>query len=82
MFSEHELDIIRKARKKLSRSKFSTIFMVLILAALIFAMFNGQIGDKEFTFLIFTLVFLTIAQPQLGPGPKYADLVELLESKK
>ena len=81
MFSEQELKIINQARNKISRSRFSKIVVILVLVALILAMLNGQVGEKEFVFFIFLLVLITIAQPQLGSGPKYEDLVTLLESK-
>ena len=81
MFSEQELKIIKQARNKISKSRFSKIVVILVLVALILAMLNGQVGEKEFVFFIFLIVLITIAQPQLGSGPKYEDLVALLESK-
>jgi hypothetical protein len=81
MFTEREIDTIRHARKKLARIRFSQIIAVIVLAIMVAGIFTSHISGNNFVTFAFILILLTIAQPQLGAGPKYQDLVELLENK-
>jgi len=81
MFSESELKTIILARKKLKHAKVSQIMQIIALAVLASGVYIGLFSPEKFAFLAVAFVVISIAQPQLGVGPKYEDLVNLLESK-
>ena len=81
MFSERELETINLAKKKIKYAKFPLVMSITVLVILAVAMYTGKVGGETFAYIAIGLVVLSIAQPQLGAGSKYADLVNLLESK-
>ena len=44
-------------------------------------MFSGMVVADELVYLALASVLLAIALPQIGPGPKYEDLLKILENK-
>ena len=80
-FTSSELAIIAEAKKKIY---FATIVRVLIVIAMlvgIVLMLSGTVIADRLIYGASAAVFLAIAHPQFGAGPKYEDLVRLLESK-
>lgn len=80
-FTDNEVKSIIAARKKII---FSTILRVLIIAAMligIFLMAKGWVAAEHISYLFVVAVILSVAHPQLSWGPKYEDLVKILERK-
>jgi hypothetical protein len=44
-------------------------------------MAKGLIAPKPFSYALIAAVFFSIAHPQFGWGPKYEELVKILEGK-
>ncbi len=80
-FTETELLLIKNASSKIKQNTVVRVFFVLILILAIPAMLSGHLDGEHFMFLAIFMVVISIAQPQLGTGPKYEDLVGLLASK-
>lgn len=80
-FSEKELHAIAAAKKKVNTA---TLFRVLLIIAILCAvalMFTGVVIAEQIIYLAFAAVLLALALPQFGPGPKYEELLNILESK-
>lgn len=82
MFTEKELQVIKQAKKKIKNARVIQAVAILELVLMIIGVFANQISGNNFVALALVLALLTVAQPELGSGPKYKDLVELLERKK
>ena len=79
-FTDKELAIVVAARKK---ARGATIVRVAIITAMLVSialMFVGAVSAAHFAYASIAAVILAVAYPQLGEGPKYEDLVRLLES--
>jgi len=80
-FTDKELLVIAAAKKKV---KSATLFRVLLIIAMLCAialMFTGVVIAEHIIYVAFAAVLLALALPQFGPGPKYEELLKLLESK-
>lgn len=80
-FTEKEQKIIKDARKALKSFK---MIAYLIFSVWLILLFATLIGYLDFNTLIYpSILFIAIFLlfPGIGHGPKYADLVNLLESK-
>lgn len=80
-FSEKELILIKKASVKMRQVSISRTISFGVLLLSLVAMLFGYLDEKVFAYLSFIIVIVSIAQPQLGTGPKYEELVGLLASK-
>lgn len=80
-FSEKELVLIASAKKKSSDATTMRVFVVAAMVVGIGLMFAGVVGTKRLAYVLVAAVFVSIAHPQFGDGPKYEDLVKPLESK-
>lgn len=80
-FTEKELQLIAAARKKV---KMATLFRIAIIISILCAivfMFSGIEVAENMLYFGLATVFLSVALPQIGHGPKYEDLLHILESK-
>lgn len=80
-FTDKELAVIVQAKKKVKAAFVIRLLIIVATLISIALMYAGLLGADRFAFVAIAAVFLSIAQPQLAGGPKYEDLVRLLESK-
>ncbi|MES2319171.1 MAG: hypothetical protein V4631_16970 [Pseudomonadota bacterium] len=80
-FSEDELKLIGAARKKSTDARVKRLLILFAIMIGIGLMIAGIVSADRIAYAAVAAVFLSIAMPQLGGGPKYEDLVKLLESK-
>lgn len=80
-FNKVELALIAAAKKKSAEAR---VMRVLIIVATLFGlglMLTGNLDANRFAYGAVVAVYLAIALPQFGAGPKFEDLVKLLERK-
>jgi hypothetical protein len=80
-FSENEMKLIAAAKKKSSDALITRILILIAMFVGMGLMIAGEVSPDRFAYVAVAAVFLSIAMPQFGGGPKYEDLVRLLESK-
>lgn len=80
-FSERELELIVKAKKKAVEVKTKRIVIILAMIVGIVLMVTGAVGAEKTAYLLVAAVFFSLGLPQFGDGPKYEDLVSLLDKK-
>ncbi|WP_213997851.1 hypothetical protein [Arsukibacterium sp.] len=80
-FSENELAAIAAAKKKIKTAAMFRVFLILSILMGITLMFSGLVIAEVIVYLAYAAVMLAVALPQFGPGPKYEDLLKILESK-
>lgn len=80
-FSEQELELIARAKKKSAEVKVKRIFILCAMILGVVLMVTGTVGTDKTAYLLVAAVFLSVGLPQLGDGPKYEDLVSLLDKK-
>lgn len=80
-FSERELGLIAKAKKKAAEVKFKRIVIMFAMIVGIALMVTGVIGADKTAYLLVAAVFFSLGLPQFGDGPKYEELVSLLDKK-
>lgn len=80
-FSEKELLAIAAAKKKVKTATLFRVLLVIVMLCAIVLMFSGVVIAEQIIYLAFAAVLLALALPQFGPGPKYEELLKILESK-
>ncbi len=80
-FSEKELLAIAAAKKKVETATLFRVLLVIVMLCAIVLMFSGVVIAEQIIYLAFAAVLLALALPQFGPGPKYEELLKILESK-
>jgi hypothetical protein len=80
-FSERELELIVKAKKKAAEVRVKRIVIILVMMVGIVLMVTGIVGADKTAYLLVAAVFFSLGLPQFGDGPKYEDLVLLLDKK-
>jgi|SRR5471030_447694 len=80
-FSERELEMIAKAKKKSAEVKVKRIVIICAMIFGVVLMATGAIGSDKTAYLLVAAVFFSLGLPQFGDGPKYEDLVSLLDKK-
>lgn len=80
-FSDKELAVIAGAKKKLKTAKLFRIILVVVMLCGIGLMLTGVVITDQIVYLVLAAVFVAIGLPQFGPGPKYEELLNILESK-
>ena len=80
-FSKQELELIVKAKKKSAEVKVKRIAIVCAMILGIVLMVTDTIGADKTAYLLVAAVFFSLGLPQLGDGPRYEDLVSLLDKK-
>jgi Zn-dependent protease with chaperone function len=80
-FTQRELTLIAKAGKKPKNARNIRIILLIAMLLAVACMFVGVFDSDKLAYGLFIAVFVAIAHPQLGEGPKYEDLVALLEKK-
>ena len=80
-FSEKELSVIEAAKIKVKFASAIRILVISIMVCGIAMMVAGILVADHIIYLSLAAVALAIAHPQFGSGPKYEDLVNILESK-
>ncbi len=81
-FSEKELNLIKEARRTVKFFQIVAYLLFFILLLIIIASIAGYLDVK--TLIAPTVIFICIISlfPGFCRGPKYVDLVNLLESKQ
>jgi hypothetical protein len=80
-FAQKELALIAKASRKAKNARFIRIILLIAMLIAVGCMFVGAFDSDKLAYGLFVAVFVAIAHPQFGEGPKYEDLVALLEKK-
>ncbi len=80
-FSERELELIAKAKKKAADVKVRRIVLIGAMIVGVGLMAIGAIDADKTAYLLIAAVFVALGLPQFGDGPKYEDLVSLLDKK-
>ncbi|GGQ29515.1 hypothetical protein [Shewanella litoralis] len=80
-FSDKELAVIAGAKKKIKTSILFRSLLVIVMLCGIGLMFAGVVIAEKIVYLTVAAVFFAVALPQFGPGPKYEELLKILESK-
>lgn len=80
-FSERELELIAKAKKKAADVKVKRIVIIIAMILGVVLMVTGTVSADKTAYLLVAAVFFSLGLPQLGDGPKYEDLVSLLDKK-
>jgi hypothetical protein len=80
-FTQKELALIAKASRKAKNARFIRIILLIAMLIAVGCMFVGAFDSDKLAYGLFVAVFVAIAHPQFGEGPKYEDLVALLEKK-
>lgn len=80
-FSEKELLAIAAAKKKVKAVTLFRVVLIIVVLSAIALMFSGVVIAEQIIYLAFAAVLLALALPQFGPGPKYEELLKILESK-
>jgi hypothetical protein len=80
-FSDKELAVIAGAKKKLKTATLFRILLVVVMLCGIGLMFTGVVIADQIVYLALVAVFVAIGLPQFGLGPKYEELLNILESK-
>lgn len=80
-FSERELELIVKAKKKVAEVRIKRMVIIAAMIIGVVLMVVGIVNADKIAYLLVAAVFLSIGLPQFGDGPKYEDLVSLLDRK-
>lgn len=80
-FSDKELAVIARAKKKIKTATLFRILLVVVMLCGIGLMFAGVVIADQIIYLAVAAVILAVVFPQLGQGPKYEELLKILESK-
>jgi hypothetical protein len=80
-FTQEELALIAKASRKVSNARLVRIILLIAMLVAVGCMFVGFFDRDKLAYGLFVAVFVAIAHPQFGEGPKYEDLAALLEKK-
>jgi Na+/H+ antiporter NhaC len=80
-FTQKERALIAGARKKANNARFIRIILLISMLIVVGFMFAGAFDSDKLAYALLVAVFVAIAYPQFGEGPKYEDLVALLEKK-
>lgn len=81
-FTDREIATIIAARKKVSFSSKVRIFALTSILVGIFLLVKGFVAPEGLIYFLIVVVVLSVAHPQLSLGPKYEDLLKILENKK
>ncbi len=79
-FSENEEALIDKATVKLKQNQFVRIFVLVAFAIGMCTVLFGLLEHKYFINVAYLALFVMIAH--MASGPRYNDLVNLLNSKR
>lgn len=80
-FTRNELALIAKASTKAKNARLIRVILLISMLISVGCMFVGAFDSEKLAYGLFVAVFIAIAHPQFGEGPKYEDLVDLLEQK-
>ncbi|MCD1598437.1 MULTISPECIES: hypothetical protein [Rheinheimera] len=80
-FSDKELEVIAGAKKKIKAATFFRVLLIVVMLCGITLMATGVVVAEFIVYLAFGAVVLAIGLPQFGSGPKYEELLNILDSK-
>jgi len=80
-FSDKELAVIASAKKKIKTATLFRALLIVVLLCGIALMASGMVVAEYIVYLAFGAVVLAIGLPQFGPGPKYEELLQILDNK-
>lgn len=81
VFTDKEVLIIKAAEKKAKSAKLLRIIIFVVLCAAVVAFFFNMISQQVLVCAAFGGPIYALLITQIGPGPKYEQLVLLLGSK-
>lgn len=80
-FTKKEQKTIRDARKAIKSFRIVAYLLFFALMIFLFLSISGYLDFKTFLYPSITFIFIVSLFPGIGRGPKYVDLVNLLEAK-
>ncbi|MCT6699777.1 hypothetical protein [Rheinheimera sp. 4Y26] len=80
-FSDKELLVIAAANRKVKAATLFRLLLIMIILCAIVLMFTGVVIAEQMIYFALMAVLLAVALPQFGSGPKYEDLLKILEDK-
>jgi len=80
-FSDKELAVIDSAKKKIKTATFFRGLLIVVMLSGIGLMATGVVVAEYIVYLALGAVVLAIGLPQFGPGPKYEELLNILDNK-
>ena len=80
-FNENEQKMIKDARKAIKSFRKLAYIIFAVWLFLLVASIAGYLEIKSFLYPSIVFIFVLFIFPGFGRGPKYVDLVKLLESK-
>ena len=80
-FSDKELAVIADAKKKIKAATFFRVLLIVVMLCGITLKATGVVVADFIVYLAFSAVVLAIGLPQFGFGPKYEELLNILDSK-
>ena len=80
-FSSQELSVIHAAKKKAASAWALRVFLIVTVVAAAFLAANGEINAESCAILAVIVALIAAFGPQISLGPKYEDLLNILESK-
>ncbi|WNO59429.1 hypothetical protein [Rheinheimera sp. MMS21-TC3] len=80
-FSDKELAVIAGAKKKIKTATLFRVLLIVVMLCGITLMATGVVVAEYIVYLAFGAVVLAIGLPQFGPGPKYEELLNILDNK-
>lgn len=80
-FTQKELALIAEASSKAKSAKVIRVLLLIAMLIAVGCMFVGAFDVDKLAYGLLVAVFIAIAHPQFGQGPKYEDLVALLKKK-
>lgn len=76
--ADQELELISDARSRATWVNICRVCLLLLLLCSVAFMMADYLSVLGFAFLSMAIAVFALLLPQIGPGPKYEDLVALL----
>jgi len=80
-FSSQELSVIHAAKQKAASAWALRIFLIIAVVATAFLAAYGEIDAQICAIIAVVVALIAAFGPQISLGPKYEDLLNILESK-
>lgn len=80
-FTQKELLLIDRSVRKARDARITRAILLIGMIAATACMVAGLLDGDTCAFGLIVAVLIAVAHPQLGGGPKYEDLAELLSKK-
>ncbi|EGM69992.1 hypothetical protein [Shewanella sp. HN-41] len=80
-FTKAELSLIAAAKQKVQWAQRVRVGVIILLILGTLSLLAGIWSHPYAIYIAFALVVFAVALPQFGQGPKYEELLELLQHK-